>query len=241
MKKKHPIQENFVAIGIELLESPAWSAMKYHTRLIYIALAQEIRYYKDGTNNNGRIYLSTRTAARRVNTRQATAWDSFNEMEHYGFTVQTSPGMQGKKGRAARRRLTDIACDNADGTKAAPTKDYLDWDGVLFDPKAKRQKTRKPRKVIRPAYQGPVTPHVSGSDTPDVSGECGNGHLADTPDVSDLKSFPFNLDKAEPKPAVAAAGGDWPRNAQNLDERLDPEPIDDGLDIPMFLRRKENP
>ena len=137
-KKTSPVDGHFVALRNELLKSPAWLAMRPLARLVYIALAQEIRYYKDGSTNNGRVYLSTRMAPRRVNTSQRVAHSCFAEIDHYGFNVQTTPGVQGKKGRATCRRLTDIAYDNPDGTKAAATKDYLDWDGVLFDLKAKR-------------------------------------------------------------------------------------------------------
>ncbi len=159
-KTQRPIEGHFVAIGHELLGSPAWLAMRAHTRLVYIALLQEIRYYPDGSNNNGRVYLSSRAAGRRVNITKMTAWESFNEMEHYGFIVrETVPGMPGKSGRAARWRLADIAHENADGTKAAATKDYLDWDGVLYDPEPKH---RKSRKLYRQTIQGPVSARIQG-------------------------------------------------------------------------------
>jgi hypothetical protein len=219
-KKTTPIDGHFVALGCELLEAPAWLAMKPHTRLVYIALAQEIRYFKDGTTNNGRVYLSTRMAARRVNISQRAAWSSFEEIEHYGFTVQTTPGVQGKKGRAARRRLTDVALDNPDGTKTAATKDYRDWDGVLYDPKSKRRKAQKVTSTVR---QGPDVHRASGSDVPQTSGKSQNGHFTDVPQTSDLNSFP------------SSCSGDgveeWQRNARTPEECL---PDDD---LPNCLRR----
>jgi hypothetical protein len=200
-KKPQPIEGYFVAIGCELQDSPAWLAMRSHTRLVYIALAREVRYYKDGTNNNGRLRLSTRTAARRVNITQKMAWCSFHELEHYGFTVQTTPGMQGKNGRAARWRLTDIPHNSLDGAQTAATRNYLDWDGVLYDPKPKR---RKARKVTSHRRQGPDVPQTSGGDVPQTSGGSQNGHLPDVPQTSDLDSFPFSLGSEAVAVAVAA-------------------------------------
>jgi hypothetical protein len=214
-KTQRPIEGHFVAIGHELLGSPAWLAMRAHTRLVYIALLQEIRYYPDGSNNNGRVYLSSRAAGRRVNITKMTAWDSFNEMEHYGFIVQTVPGMPGKSGRAARRRLTDIAHENADGTKAAATKDYLDWDGVLYDPEPKH---RKSRKLYRQTIQGPVSPHDTGGVSPDDTGESQNGHLPVSPHDTDLDHLAIYL-QATPE----GEGEDWQRSSKTPDERLEPE------------------
>src|SRR4029077_9728473 len=54
----------------------------------------------------------------------------FRELEHYGFIVLTEPGTSM---RAARWRITDAGWGKLDGKGIEPTKDYLKWDGVLFE------------------------------------------------------------------------------------------------------------
>ena len=130
------INGRYVAMRHEILDSPAWKAASFGSRLLYIALHRKL-IYKD--NNNGEVFLSTRDAANDLGTRQINIGLWYRELEHYGFIVLTSPhhlGVEGK-GRAARWRLTDWRY----GKDFDGTKDYLKWDGILFE---------KPRRFNAP-------------------------------------------------------------------------------------------
>src|SRR4029077_6503361 len=54
----------------------------------------------------------------------------FRELEHYGFIVLTEPGTSM---RAARWRITDAGWGKLDSKGIEPTKEYLKWDGELFE------------------------------------------------------------------------------------------------------------
>jgi hypothetical protein len=179
-----------------------------------------VRPYRDGINNNGRVHLSTRMAARRINSSQRVAWSCFDELVHYGLIVQTTPGVQGKKGRAARWRLTDVACANPDGTMAAPTKDYLNWDGVLYDIKPKR---RKAQKVTTIRSQGVTTKSSQGVTTKSSQGNAQVSGPGDYFSTSDIDIYPSNCASAERK-AKRRPKPSWQRNSKTADEQLEPEP-----------------
>ena len=95
--------------------------------MLYIALIRPLSFNAD---NNGKIFLATRKAAEQLGTSQRRTCGWFRELEHYGFIVLTEPGTAM---RAARWRITDAGWGKLDGKGIEPTKDYLKWDGVLFE------------------------------------------------------------------------------------------------------------
>jgi len=127
----------FVPVLRETMESPAWRAMSTAARLVYISLKQR---YSTNFKNNGKLYLSTRKAAAEVGISKSLAARCFQEIQHYGFGVMTTRaylGVEGK-GKAPHWRLTEIGCMND-----PPTKDFLSWDGVLFEPPKNRIPSRR--------------------------------------------------------------------------------------------------
>jgi hypothetical protein len=130
------INGRYLALRHQILDCPAWKAMSFGARLLYIALHRQL-IYKD--NNNGKLHLSSRDAAEEIGTRQVNIGQWYRELEHYGFIVMTSGpylGIEGK-GRAARWRITD----HRHGKDFDGTKNYLKWDGTLFE---------KPRRLNSP-------------------------------------------------------------------------------------------
>jgi hypothetical protein len=104
-------------------------------RWLYVSLLRRLSY---NAFNNGKLFRSTREAAKEIGATQRAVWIWFKELEHYGFIVMTDPGCIGPKGRAARWRITDMAWGEMDGKPVEATKDYLHWDGVLFERKSQK-------------------------------------------------------------------------------------------------------
>ena len=63
----------------------------------------------------------------------------FLELQHYGFIVMTRGGYLGLdgQGKATHWRLTELGY-----MTDPPTKDYLRWDGVLFETKKNKIPTQ---------------------------------------------------------------------------------------------------
>jgi hypothetical protein len=116
----------FVPLLKETLATPAWRAMSPSARLLYIALKQR---YSTNLKNNGRLYLSTRVAAKEVGLNKDVMARSFRELRHYGFIVQTAGGCLGVNGRgkAPHWRLPELGY-----MTDPPTRDFLNWTGKLF-------------------------------------------------------------------------------------------------------------
>ena len=112
----------FVPLLIDTLDQPAWRAMSLGARLLYVAIK---RRYSLNFHNNGKLFLSQRTAARELlsHHNQIARW--FRELQHFGFIVMQAPGFLGVegKGQAPRWRLTELGY-----TRDAPTRDFERWD-----------------------------------------------------------------------------------------------------------------
>ena len=130
---KGRIQGQWTAVRWEIMQSPAWKQMSMGARILYIALIKNLSFTAD---NNGKIFLATRKAANELGASQRIVCVWFRELEHFGFIVKTDPG---NAMRAARWRITDVGWGKLDGKAIEPTKDYLKWDGELFD--------RQPKKI----------------------------------------------------------------------------------------------
>jgi hypothetical protein len=170
-KDKGRIPGQYTAIRWEILDFAAWKQMSMGARSLYIALIKPLSFNRD---NNGKIFLSTRAAAKQLNVRQGSICVWYRELEHYGFIVMTEPGTIGPKGRAAHWRITDAGWGVLDGKSIEPTKDYLKWPGEVFDRGAQKQKNT-PVKRLRVNNQtsrrGDTLNHSLGvpSETPNAS------------------------------------------------------------------------
>jgi hypothetical protein len=161
-QRKKLIPGHFVPLLTATMATPAWRAMSFGARLVYVGLRAKM--YHDA-RNNGTFYLSCRAAAKALgtkSTRSVVRW--LAELEHYGFVRKTGEGFLGLNGRgiAARYCLTEYA----HGTNS-PTRDFEQWNGELFAytprrPVAKNRSrvpqghTRVPQGYIRRGVQGLV-------------------------------------------------------------------------------------
>jgi hypothetical protein len=168
----------FVPLDKEMMRSPAWRAMSYGARLLYVHLKWR---WRSQSKNNGRLFISHRQAQEELggaNRDSISRW--FRELQHYGFIVMTDAGGLGVdgKGRAPHFRLTEAAAPggrNGD-TWMLPTKDYLKWAGTMFQDDrgaAKRARKRKQNpgpqsearvaRKVRPGLARKVRPVAPGS------------------------------------------------------------------------------
>lgn len=142
------IEGRYTRIRLEVLDSAAWKATRPGARLLYIALLRRLNFK---TYNNGKVYLATRTAAAEIGVRHRAVWSYYCELEHYGFIVTTRPGYIGPKGVAAHWRITDHGWGNLDGHPIRATKEYLQWDGTLFEQRPKNRKGVSKKTTARSA------------------------------------------------------------------------------------------
>jgi hypothetical protein len=150
--KKPPPKDQFVALRFEMMKAPAWRAMSTSARIYYLALKS---LWWEKPNNNGEIFLSQRDAAEAMGVARSTIQKCHQELIHYGFVVETLPAYLGSdgRGRAPHLRLTELP--TSDGPA---TKDYLDWDGTLFEPPSRPDrdlpKKQKPGLDSSPPWTG---------------------------------------------------------------------------------------
>ena len=116
-KKRGPAK--FVMIPNRMVDTPAWRDLKPAPRALYL----EIKRRYNG-HNNGRVILSYREAAERLNASYNSVGGWFKQLESHGFIVCMQKPYLGPSGvgQTAHWRLTECACD---GYKA--THDYLSW------------------------------------------------------------------------------------------------------------------
>jgi hypothetical protein len=148
-RDKGSIEGPFVPLLVNTMKSKAWRTMSPYASRLYIALKAR---YSFKIKNNGRIYLSARTAAEETGFNKSTVVRAFHELAHYGFIVMTEPGCLGLNGRgkAPHWRLTELGYMGD-----PPTRDFMRWDGTVF---------------CRPKKQNPVRPDgtdcTAGRDIP---------------------------------------------------------------------------
>jgi hypothetical protein len=91
------------------------------------------------------VYLSSRDAAELLKCGINRVSRLRAELVHYGFTEMVRAAKTGSKGASAHYRLTDEGY-----LGKPPTKEYMFWQGVLYEPAQPKQRkpfpTRKPSK-----------------------------------------------------------------------------------------------
>ena len=63
-------------------------------RWLYVCLLRRLSY---NAFNNGKVFRSTREAAREIGADHRSVWIWFKELEYYGFIAMTEPGSKGPK------------------------------------------------------------------------------------------------------------------------------------------------
>jgi hypothetical protein len=202
----------FVPLLKATLESPAWRAMSHGARSLYVSL--KVRY-NSGQHNNGRLFVSQRTASQEIGSSYAEIARWFRELHHFGFIVQTKGGSLGLngKGTAPHWRLTECGYMND-----PPTRDFARWDGTKFKDCVNRG--RRPRK------QNPVAENRNT-----LLRKTATPALRETVTLFGT-SVAENRNMVEP-PTVAVF-----RNISSLPLPRATEDLWQDLDIPAYLRRE---
>jgi hypothetical protein len=89
----------FVPLFRETLDSPAWKALSFGARLLYIALKS---MYNGQFHNNGRIFLAHRKASEVIGAAKSSVAIWFHELEFYGFIKMVKRSYLGFDGKAKR-------------------------------------------------------------------------------------------------------------------------------------------
>lgn len=164
--KKNKARKNppFTMLFRETSKSPAYRQLSFGARALFIALCGHC------FENNGHVYLSQRDAGEELGHKRfndIANW--FRELVHYGFIVQTearSLGVDGK-GKAPHWRITDRPTKNASGQLDTATRDFLHWDGTVFEPHVRPSRRWDSGKATALKKQNPPR-HVRSApcDTP---------------------------------------------------------------------------
>jgi hypothetical protein len=165
---------DFVPLIRETLKSAAYNQLSLGARALFTALSAKC------VKNNGHVYLSLRDAGKALNHQNRNDLANwFRELVHYGFLVMTeaaSLGVDGK-GKAPHWRITDKPTRNAATGQWDTTKDFLRWDGVVFEPhvrpsrrwnarKEEALKKQNPGRHVRTAVDDTSVPVLGGTFVP---------------------------------------------------------------------------
>jgi hypothetical protein len=171
-KRKDSYQklEPFVPLFRETLASPAYRQLSFGARALLTALRAHC------VKNNGHVYLSHRDAEEELGrgTRNDFAnW--YRELQHYGFIVQTEAAVLGLngKGKAPHWRITDLPTRKDNNELASATKDFLRWDGTVFERHVRPSRRWNARKEAALKKQNPgrhVATTVDGTLQPPLDG-----------------------------------------------------------------------
>jgi hypothetical protein len=232
IRAKGHIQGAWTPLRHEALDSDAWKHTSYGARLLYIALLRRLSFT---SYNNGHVYLSTRKAADELGCDKATVVDWYRELQHFKFIELVQPGILGAKGKAAHWRITDMAWGSLDGKPVEATKDYLEWDGVLFERTTKT--VLKVAQSVHPVRRKRTLLSVQ-SVHPLTEVSVQSVHRETVPMVAQSVHTKSNhLPKGECPESAAVSKRDAAAVLSNGHAAGSPILPDDGLTIPTFLRR----
>lgn len=109
----------FVKLEGWMLKSEAWATMKPGPRALYVELKRRFN-----GNNNGKIFLSCRDAAKALNVTTDTANQYFKQLEARGFITVIEGGHLGPSGvgRATKWALQEVGLN-----QRPPAKGFMSW------------------------------------------------------------------------------------------------------------------
>lgn len=142
-RSKRGPEDYFVQLYKTLLKEPAWKALPFGARCLYI----ELKSFYNG-NNNGELFLSVRMAADNLGCTRKSIESWFKQLIEKGFIRRAQNGSLGidGKGRATSWILTEIGFRGQ-----RPTKEYKTWNEVINEPEKTKPRPPQGDKV---SYSG---------------------------------------------------------------------------------------
>jgi hypothetical protein len=201
-KGSHDKLPPFVPLFRETLAAAAYRQLSFGARALLTALRSHC------VKNNGHVYLSQRDAGKELghaNRNQVANW--FRELQHYGFIVQTaaaSLGLDGH-GKAPHWRITDMPTGKDNNELATATKEFLHWDGTVFEPHVAPSRRWTARKTATVKKQNPGLHACTTVDYTSVPGvECTSVPLR-PPTGTNVQPISDNLTGTNVQPITSIA------------------------------------
>jgi hypothetical protein len=177
----------FVPLLKATLAAPAWRSASHGSKALYVCVKAR---YSSALHNNGRLFLSQRTAHREMGSSytEITRW--FRELQYYGFIVQTKGGSLGLngKGTAPHWRLTECGYMND-----PPTRDFERWDGTKFeDPVRRRSLSKKQNPATEnrsTPLRKPVAPPLRKTVAPSGTSATETRSMVEPPTATETRSI----------------------------------------------------
>jgi hypothetical protein len=144
---KGRIKGPFVALLKDTLKTPAWKALSYGARSLYVVL--KWRYNNNTTNA---VFVSTRVAAQELGAGRDNVRHWFRELEFYGFIVKVRLAHHGVNGhgKAPHWRLTEESY-----LQKEPTRDFLRWDGNRINKTRNARRRHRLDTLLKNRIRGP--------------------------------------------------------------------------------------
>lgn len=122
-KKNERRPEHFTKMVRSVMETAAWRALSPVAQNLYVWLKFEWKGPK--YNNNGRIALSIRVAAKSMGVHKDTVARAFHDLQAKGFIVQTRGACLGIEGygRCPEYELTELEMPG----KTVPSRLFRKW------------------------------------------------------------------------------------------------------------------
>lgn len=119
-------QEKWTQIHLATMDNPAWRALSPMAQALFPWLRLEFKGPK--ANNNGRLQLSQRDAARKMGVKKAeTIGKAFHDLQAKGFVKVhqcAALGIEGK-GKSFQFEITDLAMP---GPRNRPSYLFKEWE-----------------------------------------------------------------------------------------------------------------
>ena len=145
----------FTPILHETMDCPAWKQLSHPAKWLYVLLK---RRHMSGRNT---AWLSFRDAGKELRASNRKIASLFDELVHYGFIIKVRHGLLGVEGKglATVWRLTELGTtrkQSANDLFEPSTKNYLKWDGVLFEPRKTESRGHRCPRGVDTVVRGPA-------------------------------------------------------------------------------------
>lgn len=150
-KKNEARVEHFTKLTRAMIETEAWRALSSSAQALYPIL--KLEWKGPRANNNGKVRLSTRQAAKLMGMNYKAAMRAFQDLQAKGFIFVTEPARLGLAGAAKSPAFEITELPLPSSATQQGRRLYLDWKpGHDFG--VQRVSAPKPKKTIPRSQNG---------------------------------------------------------------------------------------